>query len=309
MKTPPTAETAATPNHPTAESTITPNHPTLRTLLTHRLSTLQTQNPSPRIALAGPLPPTSIPPLLTQRMCIMFQDAETAHEAVVKGEADILMKGSCRTDQVMHAVVVRPRPLVLPGHTLHHLALVSNPFPCAGKGTPLLITDPAILPQPGLEEMRNQVCNAAKILQQLGLQPRIALLHCSEKTDERHFPYTGYYAQLKEEFSEDIIIDGPLDFQTALDAAAAEHKGIVSPLHTPSKDGHPTGANAFICPDITSANLLYKTCIMLGSETANVLCGTKVPVVISSRNDTPQSKELSLIMAMIQYYDSTFISE
>ena len=289
--------------------------PTLRETITARLTAISggsssSQRP-PVTGIAGPLTPSSLPSLLTNAGThIMFSSAEEAHEAAVKGEVDILMKGACRTDQLMHAVLVKPRPLVLPGHTLHHLALVTNPFPGPGKGAPLLITDPAILPQPGFEEMRNQVLKASRVLKQIGLQPRISLLHCSEKTDERHFPYTAYYRQLKEEFTpQGIIIDGPLDLQTSLDPDTAHHKGIDSRLHIPDAEGAPSAANAIICPDITSANLLYKACIMLGSETANVLCGTKIPVVISSRNDTAQSKELSLMLAMIQYYDSAFISQ
>jgi phosphate butyryltransferase len=86
------------------------------------------------------------------------------------------------------------------------------------------------------------------------------------------------------------IVDGPLAIDNAVDKHAAEHKGIVSNVAG--------DCDIIIVPDIEAGNVLYKTLNFLGGATAAaVIMGAAVPIVLTSRSDTEESKMLSIALA------------
>lgn len=89
-----------------------------------------------------------------------------------------------------------------------------------------------------------------------------------------------------------VIVDGPMDVKTALDAHSAHIKGILTPI-----EGR---ADALVFPDIEAGNVFYKTISFFeDSLNAGMLMGAKVPVVLPSRSDSSQSKLCSLAMACL----------
>lgn len=53
-------------------------------------------------------------------------------------------------------------------------------------------------------------------------------------------------------------------------------------------------------PNIEAGNIFYKSlCYLTKSETAGILVGAKVPVVITSRADDEESKFLSIVLASV----------
>jgi phosphate butyryltransferase len=127
-------------------------------------------------------------------------------------------------------------------------------------------------------------------------QPRIGLINCTEKVNEKHFPFTVEYKELIAEAQRgdygDCILDGPLDLKTCFSPEALHKKGIDSPL-----EGR---ADGIIFPDIQAGNVFYKTITCFcQSETAAMLCGPSVPVVLPSRGDSPQNKFYSLALASL----------
>ena len=86
------------------------------------------------------------------------------------------------------------------------------------------------------------------------------------------------------------IVDGPLDLKTSCSAEALATKCINSPIAG--------AADAVIFPDIEAGNVFYKAITLFANaETAAVLQGTSVPVVLPSRGDTIKSKFYSLALA------------
>lgn len=84
-------------------------------------------------------------------------------------------------------------------------------------------------------------------------QPRIALIHCTEKVSAK-FPHSLDYVNIVElaeagEFG-NVIIDGPLDVKTSCEKTSGDIKGIVSPINGE--------ADVLIFPNIESGNAFYK---------------------------------------------------
>ncbi|MBR5030583.1 MAG: phosphate butyryltransferase, partial [Muribaculaceae bacterium] len=111
---------------------------------------------------------------------------------------------------------------------------------------------------------------------------------------ERHFPCTADYVIIKEKAANgefgNCIVDGPLDLKTSLCYESMHHKGIESPINGE--------ADAVLFPEIESGNVFYKTITLLcHAQTAGLLQGAKVPVVLPSRGDSIESKFYSLAVA------------
>lgn len=208
-----------------------------------------------------------------------------------EGKADIIMKGMLNTDNLLRALLNKEKGILAPGAVLTHITAAEAP----GMQRIIVFSDAAVIPYPTPEQRRAQIGCIISICRGLGIEaPKIALVHCSEKVDERHFPFTADYAKCIAEAKEGAfgpcVIDGPLDVKTSLSAEALKEKKIESPLCGES--------DALVFPDIEAANTFYKTIsLFCHSLNAGMLMGAKVPVVLPSRGDTSKSKFLSLALA------------
>ncbi len=217
--------------------------------------------------------------------------ARAAVEAVRGGEADLLMKGTINTDNLLRAVLDKQKGLLEPGGVLTHVALAE--LPGYRKGL-LAFSDAAVIPFPTLAQYDAMVRHLAAIARIAGAEtPKIALVHCTEKVSEK-FPLTLNYETLMQRAAHGdygrVEMDGPMDVKTALDAASGNIKGLHSPV---------VGrADALVFPDIEAANVFYKTITLFAQASiAGVLCGTTAPVVVASRADSGESKYNSLALA------------
>ena len=221
--------------------------------------------------------------------------ARQAVELVRNGEADILMKGIINTDNLLHAILNKEHGLLPQGQILTHLAVMQIPT----YHKLLFFSDAAVIPRPTLQQRIEMITYAIHTCHAFGIaQPRIALIHCTEKVSAK-FPHSLDYVNIVElaeagEFG-DAIIDGPLDVRTACEKASGDIKGIVSPV-----DGD---ADVLIFPNIESANAFYKSVSLFArAEMAGTLQGTMCPVVLPSRSDSGLSKYYSLAMATLQSF-------
>ena len=217
--------------------------------------------------------------------------AAKAVTEVREDRANVLMKGLLNTDNLLRAVLNKETGILPKGNVLTHVTVAEIPE----LERLLLFTDAAVLPNPTVEQRIEQVKYVTKIAHALHIEePKISLIHCSEKVDERHFPCTADYVQMKEKAAQGefgkCIVDGPLDLKTSLCYESMHHKGIESPINGE--------ADALLFPEIESGNVFYKTITLLcKAQTAGLLQGAKVPVVLPSRGDTIESKFYSLAVA------------
>lgn len=222
--------------------------------------------------------------------------ADAAHKAVGlvrDGKADMLMKGRINTDDLLRAVLDKKDGMLAPGSVLTQITLAEIP----DYDHMIMFTDAAVIPFPTQEQRMEQVKYVVKAWHIMGVdKPKVSLIHCSEKTDGRHFPYTEGYKDIINAAREDIfgpcVIDGPLDLTTSLSPEALAAKGLTSPL-----EGH---ADALIFPNIEVGNVFHKALTFFAhARTASVLQGTLAPVVLPSRGDTTEAKFLSIALAAL----------
>ena len=229
-----------------------------------------------------------------------FIDAETPDDAakiavqmVREGKADILVKGLINTDNLLHAVLNKETGILPKGNVLTHVTASQIP----GYDKMLFFTDAAVIPYPTHEQRVEQVRYIAKLCRDFGIaQPKISLIHCSEKVGGKFFPFTERYCEIIEQAEKGdfgpCIVDGPLDLKTSCCKESLVKKGITSTL-----DGE---ADALVFPDIEAGNVFYKTITFFSkAETAGMLVGTMAPVVLPSRSDSPDCKFFSLALAAI----------
>ena len=219
--------------------------------------------------------------------------ARISVKLVRDGGADILMKRLINTDNLLHVVLNKETGMLPRGHVLTHITAARLPE----YEKLLFFSDSAVIPYPTQDQRIQQIRYMLYVCRALGIEePKISLIHCTEKVNEKYFPFTVGYREIVDmaergEFGR-CIIDGPLDLKTSVSPESMRIKGIKSPIGG--------DADALIFPDIEAANVFYKSItLFLGVETAGVLQGTMAPVVLPSRSDSKLCKFYSLALAAI----------
>ncbi len=204
-------------------------------------------------------------------------------------EADILMKGNVPTATFLRGVLDKEVGL-RKGDVLSHFALFEVPTYHKLIG----LTDAAMIPAPDFKTKVALTTNAVEFMNKLGyVKPKVAVLAAVEMVNEA-MPATLEAAMLSKMSQrgqiKNCIIDGPLAYDNAISAASAKHKGIVSEVAG--------DADLLVVPDIEAGNILYKAYgFSANAKLAAVVLGAAAPIVLTSRSDTEESKQASIIMA------------
>jgi len=212
-----------------------------------------------------------------------------AVEEIRNGNADILMKGLVSSGSFLKAILDKENGLRKSG-TLSHVAFFESPFYHKLIG----LSDAALNVEPDFNEKVAILNNGVEAFHKLGIkEPKVAVIGAVESVNPKMVPSTDaalLTMMNKRNQITNCIVDGPLALDNAVSLEAAHHKGIESPV---------AGDVDFIlCPDIYSANIMYKTLNFLGGATsAAVIMGATAPVVLTSRSDTDQSKLMSIALA------------
>lgn len=217
--------------------------------------------------------------------------AETAVELVRKGAAELLMKGSLHSDELLGAVTKRETGLRT-GRRISHVFVMDVPT----HADTLFITDAAVNIAPDLMAKRDIVQNAIDLYTGLGLgTPKVAILSAVETVNPA-IPSTIEAAALCKMAERgqitDGVLDGPLAFDNAISPEAARIKGIKSPVA-----GH---AQILVVPDLEAGNMLAKNLTFLSNaDAAGIVLGARVPVILTSRADNLRTRMASCAVAML----------
>jgi phosphotransacetylase/acyl dehydratase len=207
------------------------------------------------------------------------------------GEVEALMKGSLHTDELMHEVVAKETGLRT-ARRITHVFVMDVPT-CPRS---LFITDAAVNIAPDLITKRDIVQNAIDLAQVLGVAvPRVAILSAVE-TPTPEITSTIDAAALCKMAERKMItgglLDGPLAFDNAISEEAAKIKGIESPVAG--------RADILVVPDLESGNMLAKQLEYLaGAQSAGIVLGARVPIVLTSRADSPATRVASCAVALV----------
>jgi phosphate acetyltransferase len=217
--------------------------------------------------------------------------ATQAVALVREGRAELLMKGSLHSDELLAAVVAREGGLRT-ARRISHVFLMDVP----NYHKVLLVTDGAINIAPTLEEKADICRNAIDLAMHMGLErPKVAILAAVETVTSK-MPATIDAACLCKMAERGQIsgglLDGPLAFDNAISKEAARIKGIESEVA-----GDP---DILLAPDLEAGNILAKQLSFLGgADSAGLVLGARVPVILTSRADSVRSRIASCGVAML----------
>jgi phosphate acetyltransferase len=221
--------------------------------------------------------------------------AAKAVQMIHEAKGELLMKGSLHTDELMRAVTASATGLRT-GRRISHVFVVDVPH----HTETLFITDAAINIFPDLDVKRDIIQNAIDLFTAVGLgTPRVAILSAVETVTSK-IPSTIEAAALCKMADRGQItggiLDGPLAFDNAVDPEAARIKGIESPVAG--------RAQILVVPDLEAGNMLAKNLIFLSkADSAGLVLGARVPIILTSRADSVRSR-LASCAAAVLYADA-----
>ena len=224
------------------------------------------------------------------------EPAASAARAVAlarEGQLAGLMKGSLHTDELMSAIVKRHTGLRGDGTRISHAFLFDLPrYPKL-----LALADCVVNIAPDLRTKQDIVGNAVTLLQTLGIAaPKVGIVAATEVVNPA-IPATLDADALVKMSREQgawpgAIVEGPFGFDNAISAESARIKKIESRV---SGD-----ADLLVLPDLNAANILYKSFVYIGGgDCAGLVLGAKVPIVLTSRADSLQSRVASVALAVL----------
>lgn len=217
-----------------------------------------------------------------------------AVELVKQGRAEVLMKGSLHSDELLSAIVSREGGLRT-GRRISHVFVMDVPT----YHKVLIITDAAINIAPTLEDKVDICQNAIDLVNSLRHdkpeKPKVAILAAVETVTTK-MPATIDAAALCKMAErgqiKGAVLDGPLAFDNAISKQAAETKGIKSTVA-----GDP---DILLAPDLEAGNILAKQLTFLANaDSAGLVLGAKVPVILTSRADSVRSRIASCAVAAL----------
>ncbi|TMJ72938.1 MAG: phosphate acetyltransferase [Alphaproteobacteria bacterium] len=220
--------------------------------------------------------------------------AEKAVELVRSGKAELLMKGSLHSDELLAAATKRDTGLRT-ARRISHVFVMDVPT----HPETLFITDAAVNIAPDLLAKRDIIQNAIDLYAGLGLgTPKVAILSAVE-TVTPSIPSTIEAAALCKMADRGQInggeLDGPLAFDNAISIEAAQIKGIRSPVAG--------RAEILVVPDLEAGNMLAKNLTFLsGADAAGIVLGARVPIILTSRADKVRTRMASAAVAMLLAY-------
>jgi phosphate acetyltransferase len=217
--------------------------------------------------------------------------AAKAVQLIHESKGELLMKGSLHTDELMREVTSGKTGLRTARRISHVFIMDVPTYP-----ETLFITDAAINIFPDLDTKRDIIQNVIDLFTQVGLgTPRVAILSAVETVTSK-IPSTIEAAALCKMAERGQItggiLDGPLAFDNAIDPEAARIKGIKSEVAG--------RAQILVVPDLEAGNMLAKNlAFMAKADTAGIVLGARVPIVLTSRADSVRSRMASCAAAVL----------
>lgn len=217
---------------------------------------------------------------------------ERAVGLLESGEADLLMKGGVKTEEIMRGALsyLKESGRLEKGRIYSHVGVFQIPtYPKL-----LLVTDAAVNPDPDRDFKRKILENALAVAGYLNItRPKVAVISAVESMNPS-VESSMLAAELAEEYRgrDDCIVEGPLSLDVAMDPRSASEKDYPGLIRG--------NADILLMPDIEAGNVVYKTLtISSGAYLAGSVVGAGIPIILASRGDSARSKLASICLACI----------
>ena len=207
------------------------------------------------------------------------------------GDVQALMKGSLHTDELMSAVVNKATGLRGPRRISHAFVFDLPRYPKL-----LALADCVVNIAPDLKTKRDILGNAVTLLQQLGITEPLVGIVAAVESDNPAIPATldaqALVALSLQGEWPGAVVEGPFGFDNVISAEAARIKKMVSRVAGQ--------ADLLLMPDLNAGNMLYKSFNYIGGgDCAGLVLGATVPIVLTSRADSLQSRIASVALAVL----------
>jgi len=215
---------------------------------------------------------------------------KTAADMVKSGELHFLLKGNIETRELVD-ILLRPEiGFMIGGQLLSHVGVMQT----ARYHKLIFMTDAAVNIAPDANDKIKIIMNAAAVARMLGNETPKAALLAAVETVNPAMPVTMEEAAIAKMSDrgqiKDVLIDGPLSFDVAINAEVARSKGITNSKVAGDPD-------IFVCPDLETANALYKAMVLyVKAETAGIIYGGIAPVSFAFAVDSVKNVSNSLIL-------------
>jgi phosphate butyryltransferase len=223
-----------------------------------------------------------------------LDDGAAARKAIAlirEGKAQLLMKGKINTAALIKAVLDKELGLRT-GRLLSQVIVFQVP----GFNRLMIMTDAAINVAPTLDQKAGICRNAIEVAHAIGIEkPNLAAL-CALEFVNPEMPATldaaGLTMMNRRGQLTGAYVEGPIALDVPLSRFAAERKSIDSPLVE--------ATDIFVAPDIEAANILYRAILYFAKgESGGVVVGAKVPIILLSRAETPETKLRSIAIGSL----------
>jgi len=199
---------------------------------------------------------------------------------VHKGDADGLVSGAVHTTQA----TIRPAFEII--KTKPGFSIVSSVFFMCLKDRVLVYGDCAVNPDPNAQKLAEIAISSAQTARIFGIEPRVAMLSYSTGESgkgeevEKVREATRIAKEMAKKFDPDLKIEGPIQYDAAIDPEVAKIKMPESEVAG--------RATVFIFPDLNTGNNTYKAVQRSANAVAigPVLQGLNKPVNDLSRGCT-----------------------
>lgn len=207
------------------------------------------------------------------------------------GEVDVVVKGQIKTADLLGAAL--NRHVGIRGHgLLSHVGIFELP----GMDRLIYLSDSGVVVYPDVYQKLEIINNVVAVARTFGVdRPKVAILAASETVHPKipaSIDALALSKMAEQGWVEGAVVDGPLGLELAISTRAAQLEGSDSPI---------AGlADILIVPNVEAGNIVAKGLLYFAhARMAGLVVGARVPIVISSRADSAETRYLSLAMAAI----------
>lgn len=207
------------------------------------------------------------------------------------GETGVVVKGQIKTADLLGQVLNRDVGIRGPG-LLSHVGIFELP----GMDRLIYLSDSGVVIYPDVYQKLQIINNVVAVARLFGLaEPKVAILAASETVHPKipaSIDALALSKMAEQGWVEGAMVDGPLGLELAISPRAAVVEESDSPI---------AGlADVLIVPNVEAGNIVAKGLLYFAhARMAGLVVGARVPVVISSRADSAETRYLSLAMAAL----------
>jgi len=209
---------------------------------------------------------------------------------VKMGEADGLVSGA------LHSTAQTIRPALSIIRTKPGVKLVSSVFFMCMPDQVLVFGDCAVNPSPDAEQLADIAIQSAESARAFGIEPRVAMISYSTGLSGSGLEVekVRQATEIAQALRPDLLIDGPLQYDAAVNAEVARTKAPKSPVAG--------RATVFVFPDLNTGNTTYKA-VQRSAQVLSVgpmLQGLAAPVNDLSRGATVDDIVYTIALTGVQ---------